>query len=231
MGNSGYATPHFLILLELDVLSWNPDLVIVSENINDLLASYFPGFAFDYSNKYRNPAFLRSSSLQEQLFGWSRFYWLVKSRLEALSYKLAELNEDIYIRKSYGNEPPAESQEVFRRNLKTFASIASSAGIPVLFGTQPLELSEEYWSRHMRYKKYNDVVVYPLHEEFVLHHKKFNDIIKQAGREAGVPVVDNGAIFAGNRAFFVDFVHYTKEGVEKLAENYYDMIVSRNLIK
>ena len=41
VGNPSYATPHSLILLTLDVLSWQPDLVILSHNINDLTALYW----------------------------------------------------------------------------------------------------------------------------------------------------------------------------------------------
>ncbi|ETX06172.1 MAG: hypothetical protein ETSY2_18725 [Candidatus Entotheonella gemina] len=51
VGNPSYATPHSLILLAFDVLSWQPDLVILSHNINDLTALYWPDFTFDYSNK------------------------------------------------------------------------------------------------------------------------------------------------------------------------------------
>lgn len=231
VGNSAYATPHSLILLELDVLSWDPDLVILSHNFNDLLVSYFPDFAYDYSNKYKTPTFLPEKGNISALVEWSRLYWILKSRLEALSYKIADFNEDVYLRRSYGKDPPEKGQLVFRRNLKTFFAIALSRRIPVIFGTQPLEPSEEYWSRHMRYKKYNDIVVYPLHEEFILHHRTFNKIIKEVARETGSLVVDNDAIFAGERAFFTDLIHYTKEGVEKLAENYYDIIVSRGFIK
>ena len=87
VGNEGYATPHSLILLSLDVLSWDPDLVILSHNGNDLTAAYWPGFTYDYSNKYSDP-FYSGESLRERftlanlLFQHSRLYWFVKSRTD-----------------------------------------------------------------------------------------------------------------------------------------------------
>ncbi|MEA1929219.1 MAG: SGNH/GDSL hydrolase family protein [Candidatus Auribacterota bacterium] len=58
VAKGAYATPHSLILFELDVLSWQPDMIIVSHNINDLHAVYWPNFTYDYSNKYSHKFFL-----------------------------------------------------------------------------------------------------------------------------------------------------------------------------
>jgi len=231
IGNSAYATPHFIISLTLDVVSWESDLIILSENINDLLAGYFPDFQPDYANKYRHAAFVPEISAPRMLLGWSRFYWIVKSRLEALSYRLADYGGVVFRRSSYGNEPPVESQKIFRRNLQTFVEIARAYDIPVVLGTQPLETSEEYWNRHMRYKKYNGIVTYPLHSEFISHHQRFNEIIREVAREQKAYIVDNEKIFAGKSVFFIDFVHYSKKGLEQLARNYYNVIVSNKFVR
>lgn len=230
-GNSAYATPHLIIALAMDVLSWNPDLIIASENINDLIAAYFPDFALDYSNKYSHETFLPHPSLTQQLFGWSRLYWVVVSRMEALSYRLLEARDTVYARRSYGNEPPLEATAVFRRNWETFVDIARARNIPVILASQPLWPEEHFWDLHMRYKKYNTVAVYPLHEEFLLHHAAFNATIKKVANEKGVFFVDNAAAVAGQRPMFSDFVHYTRAGIETLANNYAAFIVRHNLIQ
>lgn len=230
-GNSAYATPHLIIALAMDVLSWKPDLIIASENINDLIAAYFPDFALDYSNKYFHETFLPHPSLIQQLFGWSRLYWVIVSRTEALSYRMLEARNTVYMRRSYGNEPPPEAKAVFRRNWETFVDVARGRDIPVILASQPLESEEHYWDLHMRYKKYNDVAVYPLHEEFLLHHAMYNATIKEVANEKGVFFVDNAAVFAGEPSLFSDFVHYTRAGIETLAKNYTAFIARHNLIK
>ena len=230
-GNSGYSTPHFIILLSLDVLSWNPDLIIVSENINDLLAAYFPDFKPDYSNKYSTGSFLPPQSLANALFGWLRLYWIVKSRTEALEYRIDDMRGGVYQRRQYGSEPPQEAAGAFRSNLETIISIARARNISVILASQPLEPSEEYWDKHMRYKTYNDIAVYPPQKEFVAHHARYNKIIEDVTRATSSYFVDNDAMFGADRKYFADFVHYTKEGVEKLAKDYFDYIVSQRIIR
>src|SRR6185503_15144799 len=88
VGNSAYATPHALILLSLHVLSWEPDIVILSENVNDLTAAYFPHFVSDYSNKYSHPTFgmpdfSEHDSLTNRLFQHSQLYWAGKELIVA----------------------------------------------------------------------------------------------------------------------------------------------------
>lgn len=206
LGYYAYATSHAIILLTLDVLSWSPDLIILSNNINDLLASYWPDFTYDYSNKYRTgfysmPDYPERFTTLNALFNWSSFYWALKNRLKILSKKLSGVNEpqDGYMRKSYGDEPPVTGQDVFRRNLTTFVSIAKSYGLNTLLATQPLETSEEYWDKHMSHKKYNNIVVYPLHSEFVSHHQNFNKIIKEVAKKTDIFFLDNNAIFSGDK--------------------------------
>ncbi|MSR76135.1 MAG: hypothetical protein EXS68_00910 [Candidatus Ryanbacteria bacterium] len=230
IGNSGYSTAQMIILLTLDVASWQPDLIVASENINDLLASYFPNFVPDYANKYETPSFLPSPSTTSRLLGWSRLYWVLKSRGQALSYRLDDLRGDVYHRRSYTNEPPKEGQEVFRRNWETIVRLTKARGIKIILATQPLEPSLEYWDRHMRYKTYNDIAIYPLHEEFLAHHHRFNDIIREVARVEGVPLADNDILFGGSQQYFTDLVHYTRAGIEKLADTYDALIGSQKLL-
>ena len=227
VGNAAYATPHFIILLALDVISWAPDLVILSENINDLLAMYFPGFRLDYGNKYTHEFYMAAD--YSQRYSWpnvvfqnSRLYWFLYHRVEQLRYRRERLAPGIR-RRSYGARPSPEAADVFRRNLQTFVYIARSRGIPVLLGTQPLQPSEEYFVRHMAHKPYNAFVVYPRHDEFVKHHAAFNRVIREVGGEMGLDVVDNDTIFGGQERYFRDYVHHTEEGIRKLAENYFEV--------
>ena len=82
----------------------------------------------------------------------------------------------------------------------------------------------------MRHKKYNDIVVYPLHDEFVIHHNTFNKIIQEVAKETNVLFIDNDNVLASNEELFIDFVHYTPAGVQVLAQNYADYILTHNII-
>src|SRR5262245_5054163 len=234
VGNSAYATPHSIILLALDVISWNPDLVILSENFNDLLAMYFPDFRVDYWNKYTNEGYIGPDYSQRYtwlnvVFQHSRLYWFLYDRMEQLRYRGERLTPAIH-RRSYGPLPSQEASDVFKRNLQTFVHIARSREIPVLLGTQPLQPSEEYFIRHMAHKSYNGVVLYPYHNEFVQHHAAFNRVIRDVATEMGLGMVDNDMIFGGQQHYFIDLIHYTEEGIRKLAENYAEDIIRHGYV-
>lgn len=183
VGNSAYATPHLLILLELDVIHWKPDLVILSENINDLTAQYFRDFTFDYSNKYSHayyttPDYASRYTLPNLLFKNSRLYWFLKSKWEKVAINSENEERDKPIRRrSYGDAPSPVAARVFEQNLNSFIDLAKSRGIRVLLSTQPLQPGEDYFIRDFSHKPYNDVVFYPRHDEFVKHHRFFNNII------------------------------------------------------
>jgi len=228
VGFSAYATPHFLILLELDVLSWKPDLIILSENLNDLLAAYFPDFKPDYSHKFGFPPYVPANTAWREvelgLFRHLQAYWLVKRQFESGTAPSLR-------RRSYGDAPPPEAAEVFERNLRSFVTLAHSNGVDVLLASQPLQPSEEYFLRHMSRKPYNNRIAYPLQDEFVKHHHYYNEIIRQVATDQGTWFLDNDASFAGDERYFIDLVHYTLAGSTKLAENYKDFLMANGIVR
>ena len=227
LGHSAYVTPHFIILLALDVISWNPDLVILSENINDLSAMYFPNFTYDYSHKFSHPFYLPDYAsrftIPNILFQHWRLYWFMYHRL----HKEPTYNIQ---RKSYGDIPTHLASMVFKRNLQSFVTLAQANGIQVLLASQSLQPSEEYFVRYMQYKSYNDIAIYPLHNEFVSHHRYFNKIIEQVATETKSFYLDNDAILNGEKDYFVDPVHYSRKGVEQLAENFASYLINHIVI-
>jgi len=227
VGNSAYCTAHSLIELSLDVLSWQPDLVILSHNINDLTVMYWPGLTYDYSNKYSNayymPNFKKFTTINS-IFQHSNLYWAIRDTLEQLK------GMPSIQRTSQGDQPTPKAIHIFKRNLLSFAHLAKSAGVEVLLATQALQPDEDMFLEHMANKPYNSFVSYPLHEEFVKHHRSFNRLIEDAAKESGALFIDNDASFKGERKYFVDYVHYTPQGVDKLAHNYARFLIDHGVI-
>ena len=231
VANNAYSTVHSLILLELDVLSWNPDLVVLSHNINDLLAAYWPDFSFDYSSKYSHPFYLRdyrqTFTLTNALFQHLQVYWIAKSTMRKASRIAQDPQNTELPRRSYGDELDRDFLSTFERNLRSFVTLATRNGIQIVLGSQPLHTSVELFNRHMSYKPYNDVVVYPLHEEFVEHHRSLNDAIERICDESSdCFFVDNGAVMNDRDEYFIDYVHYSLPGTRALATNYADLLVA-----
>jgi len=231
VGYPAYATPHSLILFELDVLSWEPDIVILSHNINDLIASYWPNLDFDYSNKYATTKYIYPRMRRNvSIFEHSLLISFLKFSYRELINLTGGANYPV-IRKSQGNNPIPLAKKIFRRNLRSFISLAQSNGIQVLLGTQALQPREDMFLRHMNQKSYNNKVVYPLHEEFVQHHHAFNKVIKKVSLEGKTLFAENDLALGGRMEFFHDFVHYTVTGVKKLAQNYADVLSKSKTVK
>jgi hypothetical protein len=229
VGNSAYATPHSIILLLLNVISWNPDIVILSHNINDLLVSYFPGFEVDYTNKYGTqyylPDYEKKFTTLNVLFQHSSLYWFIYGKIENMQSMGSKLQ-----RKSYGDLPSQSALKIFERNLTSFVNAAKFNHIKVVLGSQPLQNSKEMFEKHMAYKPYNRIAVYPLHKEFIKHHQAFNNVIKNVAQKLDVLFVDNDKALSGEEKYFVDFVHYTTTGIEVLANSYSKSIQENQFI-
>ena len=230
-----HSTAHSIILLELDVISWDPDLIIVSHNTNDLSASYWPDFALDYSNKYSQKRFFPSDesvyTLSNLVFQHSELYWLLTSKLNKVKRSLERKNKKI-IRRSYGNEPPLLALEVFKRNLQTIIDIAEANDIKVVLGNQPIkEPSKEYFEYYIRQKSDNSPMIYPLHGEWVKHHGAFNRAIAEVAAENQVLLSDNDAVMRGKKEYFIDIFHYTPKGVDALAMIYANLLLGEKAIQ
>lgn len=228
VGNDAYATTHLITLLAFDVISWEPDFVIMSENANDLSAAYFPrSYTPDYSNKYGTefylPQYEERFSLGNILFYESSFYWFLKGKVALL---FQPKNKESATRGSYGSTTPATIQNLFRRNVTTFVTIAKKYKIPVLLATQPINpTAGNVWDFVLQKKAYKNAAVFPPMEEHVQHHNRLNEIMKEVATQEGAYLVDNDAAFGGDPKFFIDTVHYTREGIEKLANQYYQFFL------
>lgn len=222
VANEAYATTHSLTILAFDVLSWGPDLVILSHNFNDLTASYLPGFLPDYSHKFAHDYY--TPGLDEFLWKRSRFYRFVDARLRRLRHYPVR-------RQSYGPAPPPFAAAIFERNLRSFVTLAQANGTEVVLGAQPLaRTTEDAFDAAMANKPYNRETIYPTHEEFLGHHRAFNAILERVAKATGSLFVDNDRAFAGDPALFSDFLHYTEAGVRRLAENYAAAILDADLL-
>jgi hypothetical protein len=225
MGYSAYATVHSLIFFELDALSWQPDLVILSHNINDLTASYFPNFTFDYSNKYGNsfyfPNYKANYTTLNVLFQWSQFYWFLKKVVKRIEYETTSLAIQ---KERHGKDVKKLLRTVFQRNLTSFIQVAKGKDVKVILGTQPFRKDSLAYEKMFKQKSYNTIFKYPYLEEFSAHHDTLNALIQKVGSENNIPVVKNAAFFRDQQELLIDCVHYSPEGVEILATQYAELI-------
>ena len=237
VANAAYATPHSLIMLALDVLSWDPDLVVLSHNANDLSATYWPDFTFDYSNKYSDEFYIGQEissrfSVPNVLFQHFQLYWVLKKNLGRIAGDTCKYQVDCNrlddIRESYGPQPNPLGRRIFKRNLRSFVTLAKSQGIEVLLASQahssqvvPIENETQN----------NNGVTRPLNDEWRSHSDSYNRAIEEVANEMNIWFMDNAKSMKGKDQYFIDRIHYTSAGVTELANNFSDFIISVAIIK
>jgi lysophospholipase L1-like esterase len=232
VANSAYATTHSIILLEFDVIYWKPDIVILSENLNDLTASYWPGLRFDYSNKYggefyASPISKDTISCLSVALQHSRLYWVIYNRLKGIGAR-GRIGKARF--RHYPDTPDPLAVQIFRQNLRTFIQIARSHGSTVILATQAMVAKEEYF-RPLFFEPINKEVVYPYLDEFAKHHRYFNEVIREVAQEENVYLVDNERLLEGHQDYFIDYVHNNAQGLRKLGEYFADFIITHKLVQ
>ena len=233
-GYAAYSTVQIIALLAFDISYWQPDLIIFSENINDLTAAYWPNFRTDYANKYNTsfysaPDYRELYSLPNIIFQYSRLYWFVKKRWTLLNAKTKPTPNKVW--GDYQDAPPTLAAQVFANNLQTIATLAKKAAANVLFASQPHSLDQAKFYVPQSAKPYHDTTILPRHSIFLKHHDYFNGLLADSAKTANVFYLDQASLLNGKEENFADIVHYSDHGVHVLAKNYATFIIQQRFIE
>lgn len=237
-GAAGYASVHTIATLAHNALAWQPDVVIVSDGINDQTAAYFPRWQPDLEHKFRNygpsAETRRIATPLNTIFQGSHFYWWVKRmpRKLELAYRFGSWRGDkplnsqgeIHTR-SYGPTPPQEALNGFRRNMESIVALAAGR-TQLIFLTQPYSMEARHWHELLAWRRqWNDVdFAPPPAAEMAAHHKVYNEVVRTLGKQFGVPVIDGESVVTDPK-LFADSVHLTVNGNKALAQAVQDGLI------
>ncbi|MEM1182162.1 MAG: GDSL-type esterase/lipase family protein [Acidobacteriota bacterium] len=194
-GGDAFSSAHSLTNLSLRLLDFEPDVITVLHNINDLTAREFgDSLEPDYSNKYLDDAFLgyeHRGGVGGLIMRFSRGAQMVKWRMTVLRRTLERSSRGPGV----GN--PEDGPQLFERNLRSIVALARAHGVRPILLTQAHRSPERQAERG----------------EFI----RYNNVIRQLGADLGAPVVDLGAALSGRRELFLDKVHFNGQGVRAIA--------------
>jgi hypothetical protein len=191
-GGDAFSTAHSLVNFSLRVLDFEPDVLVVLHNINDLtVLDYGTEIQPDYANKYLSDTFLafeHRQGLGSWLLRSSRATQLLRWRITTLKAALES---------STRNEAVLDverGKQLFRRNLESMVAVARHHGVEVLLVTMG-HAGEQSTS-----------------------FARYNDEIRRTGLGNGVAVVDADRTMSGRADLFLDPVHLSAAGVTAMAE-------------
>ena len=230
-GMSAFSTAHTLVRFQFDIIQFQPDMVTVMHNINDLDVNFFP--FKDGRNNYANK-YLSAASYHAPRFNL-RTALLRKSRVLIFSYKamkaiVAKLfyekvssggGEQIPTTMRFTDEPiELRAAESFRNNLIALSRIGKAHNITVVFLSQPAIFTDDKIALSFGHKPFNDYILYPPKEDFKTYFEEYNNIIKTVAEEEGVHFIDMYTLFGHDEKDFSDMNHYTPEGIRRFSEIY-----------
>ena len=201
-GVQGYSTAESLINLQFRLLPYRPDVVIVYQGMNDLKASLTPGFRSDYAHWRRHlqpPQPLPADRLPRWL-DLSAFYVLGREAM------LRRREKTQWERSLYDGRPDLRSEpaglEAFRANLRSIVALSRAAGARPLLATF----------------YYFPMVETPEARRTAQGLALQNQVVRELGRELGVPVAEVARGLPQDPSVTFDGIHFTPEGNRRRAE-------------
>jgi lysophospholipase L1-like esterase len=210
-GMSAYTTAHSLIRLAFDVLDYEPDVVLVMHNINDLTVNYRAAIAgLPVDGHYRVP-FAQKAFTNDMDQGD-----IVLSRLwHSASLRLAG-RSDIVVPPQYDI---STGLRYFKRNLVSLHALAQSSGSRLVLLTMPVCDSEVVYRKVEHDGRLG--LSPPLPQDFERFNRDFaayNEAIREVGAARGVTVIDMNRLLGGSQEWFADIVHYNAAGSKRFGE-------------
>jgi len=196
---------------------WKPDYILLyqmNNDINELSQQYLSGSQTPSNTKH--DANEKAAPIKPKVNWGEKFierttvYQLLKENVTA------RLSQSRILVEGVGNE----IEDAYRQRIYDFINTSRSIGAtPVLctFATSqdlrhPKEAPESVKNFLLRYNIYLSI------PGWFKTIDKFNEDIRQIGKEQHVPVIDLSRDLSGKSVYFRDFVHFTPEGHQWIAQ-------------
>ena len=224
---AGYSTAQSLVRLQFDLLAFQPDMITVMNNINDLNVNFFPnqGNRTNYAEKYLaeifadSPEFANMPLLRESRVLITGYRGVHNVQRTLRKWIRKEEKGELFI--MFTNETiPLRLKEQFRRNLKSIVAIGKAHNITVVLMTEPFLADQKKFEIGFGHEDYNKEIFYPQLPEFKRMLEEYNQVIEDVAAEENVPFMDMYAFMGQNQSYFIDSAHYTKEGEEQFGKIY-----------
>ncbi|MEM7306462.1 MAG: GDSL-type esterase/lipase family protein [Planctomycetota bacterium] len=200
-GVSGYNSAESLINLQLRLLQYDPDAIVIYHAANDARPIQARGFRPDYAHVRRSWVASEISGLERFLLrSWRTYAWLTRGtdseeQLGALaSYVFVPNFKDLHV--PAGQAVPDRGVAAFLTNVRNMVAVARAAGVvPVLstFAT----CSE---------------CQLPQDEDFLATVHRINQGLQALASDLDAPLIDVAARLSDLPEMYEDWMHFNDEG-------------------
>ena len=230
-GLDGHSTYGHLVLLEDHVRQVHPKVVVFLVGANDVARD--PGVEWDAENVkgsisfYSPTAFLKSLSPYSEVASMiANLYRSMNAYKQGLFHQKIDFKQQGYV----DNVNPAEVQtyfdevanphflQGFEDRVRRLITISRSSGMEPVLVTQPLLAGggiDDVTGLDM-----GRIRIGPGHSGKMWWDalERYNDVTRHLGQEYKVTVVDIARTLPKSSRYFYDFIHFTNEGAEAVAD-------------
>ncbi|UCH20945.1 MAG: hypothetical protein JSU83_20885 [Deltaproteobacteria bacterium] len=240
-GVPGFDTAQSIGNLALRVMPFEPDIVIIYHLYNDLKAvRNNDSFRPDYSHIHRKPfGFYQQPSLLVQCLNYSMMYVRLRNKLREIKKDQIKLEKRKKLLQQTGRlaEIPEQAVKTFEQHIRCLVFIANAGGANVILSSfatlhnPALDYSDKKMlpklTRLQKKEMFSLVNFTPgLTLEAVFRgFKSYNRVLKEVAALDKTGWVDNASLIPHEDRYFVDRVHFSKEGAALMANNFVPMIL------
>lgn len=214
-GQGGYNSADIMVRFALQVVDTRPDIVVIYHAYNDIRAYLTKDFEADYShvrcnlgdNYWKFALVAHIPYIPIKFINFLINRWLPASIRNSLLEQVTIGDFDMSLDYSAG-------LSTYRRNLQHIIDICRSNRIKVILSTYCHYL-------------YDEIKTEPLHILYAKIVKEENNVMRDLALMNNITLVDNAKLIPQDERYFVDSIHFTPEGMEKIAENIADAIAMK----
>ncbi len=230
-GLDGHSTHGHLVLLEDFIVPLHPKVAIFLVGSNDVARSSISDW--DAENVKSGIQFSSTKAFVKSLSAYSEVVALFLNGYRSYTaYKAGLIHQQIDLTKQgYLDIPEAEQKQYLQENaspvllkgyeerLQKLVQVSRNAGIEPVFVTQPLLVGSgtddvtgvdlariHAYGPRQTGKMYWDTV------------EAYNDVTRKLARENGITIVDLARSMPKSSRYFYDFIHYTPQGAQVIAD-------------
>ncbi|MEK8015913.1 MAG: SGNH/GDSL hydrolase family protein [Candidatus Parabeggiatoa sp.] len=243
-GVPGFDTAQSIGNLALRVIPFQPDIVIIYHAYNDLKAiGKEVNFQPDYSHIHTKPyGFHNKPNWLIRWLDHSMFY--VRLRQQYRDYnqnaqKLEALKNERLGKSNRLNHIPQEAKKIFEQHIHTLVSIAKGQGAEVVLSS--FATLNDPQLDYSDFEVFNPLSKFQRGQIYALMHftpgltskaifegiNSYNEILKTIAIQEETGWVDNATLVPHEDQYFLDRVHFSKEGAARMANNFFPVVLER----
>jgi len=227
----GYDTAQSISNLALRVMPFRPDIVVVYHAYNDLKAVTTEGdFNPDYSHIHKKPYGFHKKPpvfilLLNKSMAYVRVRNLYRERKKSVDFR------DKILKAERVNMVPAIDQYAFMQHIEIITNIAKSFGAETVLSSFATLHDPTMAYNHDTTKNLSELKKSELYQ--LLYYtpsldiegifdgiNKYNKILKNIATKKKALWVDNAALVPHEDKYFIDRIHFSKEGNRLMGENF-----------